>query len=63
MLALSIGFAVALVARLGFGLYLWTAIHSGWSKAGISAFHMASLVVPLAMGLLAAWAVYRVAGS
>jgi ABC-type molybdate transport system permease subunit len=44
---------------VGFVLYTWTAIHSGWSASGMNAFHTATLVVPPVVGGLAGWWTYR----
>jgi asparagine N-glycosylation enzyme membrane subunit Stt3 len=59
LFALTAGGAVAAAIFGGFALYTWTAIHSGWSQAGINAFYAATAVVPLGLGMLAGIAVYR----
>jgi asparagine N-glycosylation enzyme membrane subunit Stt3 len=59
LFAIAAGGAVAAATFSGFALYTWTAIHSGWSQAGINAFHAATTVVPLVLGMLAGIAVYR----
>ena len=59
LLATIVGFAVAGVVFVAFGLYTWTAIHSRWSDTKIALFHAASWGVPLTLGvcagLLANW--------
>ena len=59
LFALIVGTIVGTAVFFGFALYTWTAIHSGWSDAGLRTFQVATFVVPLALGLVAAWFTYR----
>lgn len=51
-----------MVTFVGFGLYTWTAIHSGWSDFGMQVFGVASMVVPPVLGLVADWVAHRITG-
>ena len=59
LIAVAAGIAVDAVALAAFGLYTWTAIHSGWSEGGLGAFMAATIVVPAALGFVTGWFVYR----
>ena len=59
LFAVGVGIAVGAVAFICFGLYMWTAIHSGWSDSGLRIFYLAALLVPPALGLVAGWITYR----
>ena len=53
------GLVVGGVVFFAFGLYTWTAIHSGWSLEGIQIFHLATVLVPVLVGAVTAVGVYR----
>ena len=63
LVALFVATMVGAAVFLAFGVYTWTAIHSGWSELGVRTFHAATRVVPVALGLAAGWAVYRTWGE
>jgi len=63
LVALAVALMVGVAVFLAFGLYTWTAIHSGWSELGVRTFHLATRVVPIAMGLAAGWVVYLTWGE
>ena len=59
LFSVFVGLVATIVVWFGFGLYTWTAIHSGWSHSGIRTFFVASWAAPLIVGALAGWWSYR----
>jgi hypothetical protein len=63
LLAVVVATTVGAATFLAFGLYAWTAIHSGWSEFGLQTFHVATRVVPVLLGLAAGCTVYYTWGK
>jgi hypothetical protein len=59
VIALAAGAVAGAAAFTAFGLYGWTAMHSGLSQTGMNLYYAAAVAMPLALGILAAWGVYR----
>jgi hypothetical protein len=57
--AIGAAAAVAAAVFVPYGMYTWTAIHSGWSDAQIRAFFVGMWVLPLVAGLATGWLTFR----
>jgi len=53
------GVAAAAVVYFVMALYVWTVIHSGWTDGAIRTYYVALHLVPLVVGVIAGWCVYR----
>ena len=54
------GLAAATVVYFVMALYVWTVIHSGWTDEAIRTYYTSLYIVPLIVGLLAAWGAWAV---
>ena len=51
IVGIVIGLLIGALVYIGFGLYTWTAIHSGWSQSAIERYFLAAHIVPLVAGV------------